>query len=136
LKYSALSKRRAILALFILYARLPGPYEQDPDLLSLRQALLHGLHSPLPASSRSVRWDTAKTWDSQLAAVGAERPSTLDGIEILSCLDALLVMIRPDMLYNEVIVKQRSKDGMERERKATEELLQRFLQENHYQFNI
>lgn len=112
------------------YARLPGPYEKDPDFVSLRHPLLHGFPSPLPASSRRVRWDTAKSWDSQLSEVGAERPSTLEGIEILSCLHALLDMIRPDMLCNEVIVKQRSKDGMERERKATEEPLQRFLQEN------
>jgi len=112
------------------YARFPGPYEQDPDRVSLRHALLHGFPSPLPASSRSVRWDIAEMWDSQLAEVGAKRPSTLRGIEPLSRLYMLLDMICPDMLCNEVIVKQRSRETMEQEKKVAEELLERFLQEN------
>lgn len=112
------------------YARLPGPYEQDPDRVSLRHALLHGFPSPLPASSRSVSWNMAEMWDSQLAKVGAQRPSTLEGIETLSRLYTLLDMICPDMLCNEVIVKQRSRETMEREKEAGEELLERFLKEN------
>ena len=112
------------------YARLPGPYEQDPDRVLLRHALLHGFPSPLPASSQSVRWDIAEMWDSQLAEVGAKRPSTLEGIETLSRLYMLLDMICPDMLCNEVIIKQRSRETMEQEKEAAEELLERFLQEN------
>lgn len=58
------------------YARLPGPYGQDPDRPALRHALLHGFPSPLPAASRSVQWKTAEMWDSQLAEAGANRPSS------------------------------------------------------------
>lgn len=112
------------------YARLPGPYEQDPDRVSLRHALLHGFPSPLPTPSRNVRWDIAEMWDSQLAEIGADRPSTLGGIETLSRLYSFLDMIRPDMLCNEVIMKQRSRETMEQEKKAAEELLKRFLREN------
>ncbi|KAK0122261.1 hypothetical protein ONS95_010511 [Cadophora gregata] len=112
------------------YARFPGPYEQDPDRVSLRHALLHGFPSPLPISSRSVRWDIAEMWDSQLADVDAERPSTLEGIEPLSRLYTLLDMICPDMLSNEVIIKQRSRKTMEREKEVAEEVLERFLKEN------
>jgi hypothetical protein len=66
----------------------------------------------------------------QLAEVGAKRPSTLEGIETLSRLYMLLDMICPDMLCNEVIIKQRSRETIEQEKEAAEELLERFLQEN------
>jgi hypothetical protein len=112
------------------YARLPGPYEQDPDRVLLRDALLHGFPSPLPASSQSVRWDLAEIWDSQLAKVGANKPSTLEGIETLSRLYTLLDMICPEMLCNEVIVKQRNREIMEQEKEVAEELLERFLRDN------
>jgi hypothetical protein len=105
------------------YARFPGPYEQDPDRVLLRHALLNGFPSPLPASSRSVRWDIAEMWDSQLAEVGAKRPSTLEGIEPLSHLYMLLDIICPD-------IEQRSRTTVEREKEVAEELLEKFLQEN------
>ena len=112
------------------YARLPGPYEQDPDLLLLRHALLHGIPSPLPAPSSSVRWDVVEMWDKQLAEVGAERASTIEGIETLSGLYELMEMMIPYMLCDEVIVKQRNRETMEREREEAEELLERFLVDN------
>ena len=112
------------------YAQFPGPYEQDPDRVLLRHALLHGFPSPLPASSRGVGWDMAGMWDSQLAEVGAKRASTLEGIGPFSRLYMLLDIICPDMLCNEVIIKQRSRATMEQEKEVAEELLERFLQEN------
>jgi hypothetical protein len=42
----------------------------------------------------------------------------------------LLDMICPDMLCNEVIIKQRSRTTMEQEKEVAEELLEPFLQEN------
>ncbi|KAK2758251.1 hypothetical protein FQN54_004096 [Arachnomyces sp. PD_36] len=112
------------------YARLPGPYEQDPDRVFLGNALLTGkFPSPLPASSKSVAWDIAEIWDSCLAKVGADRPSTIGEIEILSRLYMLVDTICPDMLCNEVIVKMISEETVEKEKEAAERVLERFLQE-------
>lgn len=112
------------------YARLPGPYEPDPDRAAFRHALLHGFPSPLPAASRTVQWDTAEMWDRQLAEVGANRPKTLEGIDALSFLHSLSDLLCPNMLCNEVIVKQRSIDSMEKEKEDIEQILEKYLQDS------
>lgn len=92
--------------------------------------MLYGFPSPLPVPSRSVEWETAKLWDSQLAYVNASRPSTVEGIEALSLLYELLEMMHPDMLCNEVIIAQRNRTAMEQEREVTEKLLEQVLHDN------
>jgi hypothetical protein len=109
------------------YARLPSLRDPDPDRIAFREALLHGFPSPLPSPTRSVQWDVAAIWDHQLAEVGADGPSTLADIEVFSYLYSLSDLICPDTLWNEVIVKQRSRQNMDKEKNETEKILDEYL---------
>ncbi|EJT79678.1 hypothetical protein GGTG_04762 [Gaeumannomyces tritici R3-111a-1] len=55
-------------------------------------------------------WDLAKAWEGSLEEVGAERPSTMAGIENISDLDAMLNAILPWQLDNPDFLAMQSED--------------------------
>ncbi|KAL8326133.1 hypothetical protein RB597_009105 [Gaeumannomyces tritici] len=59
-------------------------------------------------------WDLAKAWENSLKEVGAERPSTMAGIENIADLDALLNAILPWQLDNPDFLSMQSEDTVKR----------------------
>ena len=98
------------------YARLPGPKETDADRINLRAALLHGFPSSLPSVSRTVQWDLAKIWDEQLEQHNVSRARTIGEIEKISWLYSFREALCPSTLFEEVIVNQRAKYSLEKEK--------------------
>ncbi|MCJ1357022.1 MAG: hypothetical protein MMC33_007018 [Icmadophila ericetorum] len=75
-----------------IHGLLCGPYEKHADHRKIREYLLHGFPSSLPASepipvgyepkfgdSPRIQWTTLKTWDEELDARGVLRPRTVLG---------------------------------------------------------
>lgn len=114
------------------YARLPGPKETDVDRIHLRAALLqpHGFPFPLPSNSKIVEWDLARIWDEQLTQHKVSRPRTINGIKTLSWLYALGDALCPSTLLEDVIVRQRTKDSLGREKIDTAKMLSQYLEES------
>ncbi|EJT70659.1 hypothetical protein GGTG_11682 [Gaeumannomyces tritici R3-111a-1] len=59
-------------------------------------------------------WDLAKAWENSLKEVGAERPSTMAGIENIADFDALLNAILPWQFDNPDFLSMQSEDTVKR----------------------
>lgn len=113
--------------------QFPGPYSKQPEQLALRRALLDGFSSPLPSSEPDFQWwEVTKAWDDELARKGVHRPRTIKGIAELSGLYWLFEQICPFFLCNETVIKQRTKEQLENDRRETEELLIKYLEERGF----
>ncbi|CAH0023461.1 unnamed protein product [Clonostachys rhizophaga] len=110
------------------YARLPPPDEPDDQRAALRTALLKGFPDTLPPASPVVDWEVARIWDEQLAEVRASRPRTIPRIGAFSTVYALLDLLCPNSLCNQVIVRQRTEENMEKEKHAIGERLGKLLE--------
>lgn len=103
-----------------------GPYNDDAEQLSLRQAFLIGFPHPLPVSE-TVPWAIAKAWDGKLAHVGAQRPATIHGLPAISGLYWLSEQISPFILTNEMVMQRFTKEELETYRDKTAHLIQKYL---------
>jgi hypothetical protein len=112
------------------YARLPALHETDPDRVRLRHAMLLGFPSTVPPNSRSVDWKLASMWNDEFSKIGAIQPGVAEGIEGLAFVYSARDLIYPNTLSNQVIVNQRSRESLERERSETELLLDRHLRDH------
>jgi len=86
-------------------------------------------NTPHGISSLEVgKGEDAQIWDEELRRAGAERPSTIDGIEGLSGLKWLSEKLCPWMLSNEVVVGSKSDEALGKERGVVEGELVWFLE--------
>ncbi|KAI9760940.1 MAG: hypothetical protein M4579_001316 [Chaenotheca gracillima] len=115
-----------------VHGRLPGPYSVEAEQLALRQALLEGFPTPLPAQASDVNWRAAEAWDNELEHSGAQRPRTIKGIAALSKLYWLSGQICPFLLFNETIANDRSKEQHDKDKEDAEALLIQFLEDHGY----
>lgn len=120
-----------LLSSYPPYARLPNRYTSDAEQLTLRKALLTAFPDPLPPSTESVDWETAKLWDAQCSLSGAPVPSTLraSDVDVLSWLYEVLELLDPSMLTDPTMLRLRSgqKEKMMREKEEAEKVLDRAL---------
>ncbi len=64
--------------------------DTDEDAV-LRKAKLSGrFPSPLPPNSDEISWDVAKMWEDELEQLQVKRPSTIEGIDGVADVDAIL----------------------------------------------
>ncbi|KAM5450891.1 hypothetical protein MaudCBS49596_004000 [Microsporum audouinii] len=85
--------------------------DDDSEQMALRGAKLHGFPSPLPQSTKDgVQWEVAKAWECELEKLGVERPRTIDGIDKVADVDAVLRGILPWRLSNSDIVRLQSEE--------------------------
>jgi aminoglycoside phosphotransferase (APT) family kinase protein len=91
--------------------------DTHPDNEELRSAILSGkfrdADDTLPPADR-VKWEIAKAWDSALAAKGAIRPSSIQGIDKLERLREIEQALCPFHLSNEVMVERAKQKSPEK----------------------
>lgn len=100
----------------------------DSEELALHDAKLHGFPSPLPASTEDgVNWEAAKAWEDQLEMVDALRPSTIEGIDDVADIDAILRGIAPWRLTNSTMLRVQSEGVLTQLRDEGEKNLAKML---------
>ncbi|EEQ28075.1 conserved hypothetical protein [Microsporum canis CBS 113480] len=102
--------------------------DDDSEQMALRGAKLHGFPSPLPQSTKDgVQWEVAKAWECELEKLGVERPRTIDGIDKVADVDAVLRGILPWRLSNSDIVRLQSEEVKLGHREKCEKELRNML---------
>ncbi|KAL9119974.1 MAG: hypothetical protein Q9187_003472 [Circinaria calcarea] len=85
--------------------------DEDIDQLVLREAKLRGFPSPLPQSSENgVKWEMVKAWEDELEKSQVQRPRTIQGIEQVADVDAILRAIMPWRVTNSDILQMQSEE--------------------------
>jgi hypothetical protein len=102
-----------------------------PDDQQLQNAVLTGkFHlsdSAVFSLEAEIKWEIAKAWDSALAANNAIRPSSIKAVEKLEKLRNLEELLCPFALTNEVLVKYKSPEQLQKGRSETEAKLTAIL---------
>lgn len=85
--------------------------DEDTEQLALHNAKLHGFPSPLPPSSeKGVNWELAGAWEDELEKAEMLRPRTIQGIEHVADVDAILGAIGPWPLSNSNVLEMQSEE--------------------------
>ena len=83
--------------------------DEDTKQLALHDAKLHEFPSPLPPSSEErENWELAEAWEDELGKVQVLRPRTIQGIEQVADVEAILGAIGPWPLANVNILEMQS----------------------------
>lgn len=94
----------------------------------LRNAKLHGFPSPLPKSTKNgIDWQTAKLWEEELEKAHVSRPRTIEGIEKVADVDAILRGIMPWRVTNADMMRMQSNEVITRCRNEGEQQLIQML---------
>ncbi|KAF2021815.1 hypothetical protein BU24DRAFT_417453 [Aaosphaeria arxii CBS 175.79] len=84
---------------------------ESSEQTALRDAKLHGFPSPLPEDTEDgVKWDVAKAWEDELEKLDVKRPRTMEGIEKVADVDAVLRSILPWRVTNSDILRLQSEE--------------------------
>ncbi|TAQ88973.1 hypothetical protein B7494_g2714 [Chlorociboria aeruginascens] len=95
--------------------------DEASDQTALRDAKLHGFPSPLPQATLSeVKWDAAKAWEDELEKLDTKRPRTIEGIDKVADVDAILQTILPWRVTNSDIVRLQQEEVIMRCRNDNE----------------
>jgi hypothetical protein len=123
---------------------LPGRHEADEDMGKLRLALLEGFPTPLPESlpphtgpvkfgaKKHIQWHIAKAWTDELAHAGAQYPATIPYAEEVSALHWFSQEICPFYFLQEMWVKARGPEAVQKTMQEKEALLDSYLKEWGY----
>jgi len=82
---------------------------ESREQTALRDAKLHGFPSTPPENTEDVaKWDVAKIWEDELERLNVKRPRTMQGIEKIADVDALLRSILPWRVTNSDVLRLQS----------------------------
>lgn len=102
--------------------------DEDSEQLALRDAKLHGFPSPLPVSSdEGVQWEVAAAWELELERQGVLRPRTIEGIDKVADVDAVLRGLTPWRLTNSDILRLQSEEVIVQHREQCEKEIIKML---------
>ncbi|KUJ18237.1 APH-domain-containing protein [Mollisia scopiformis] len=102
--------------------------DEASDQTALRDAKLHGFPSPLSqATQDGVEWDVAKAWEDELEKLDTKRPKTIEGIDKVADVDAILRTILPWRITNSDIVRLQQEEVIMQCRNDNEAQLIRIL---------
>lgn len=102
--------------------------DEDTETIALRDAKLHGFPSSLPPSSEGgVDWDLVKAWEDELEKVQVLRPKTIQGIEHVADVDAILSAITPFRITNRDVMRMQSEEMKVNIRGDSEKILIKIL---------
>ncbi|KAI3316928.1 phosphotransferase enzyme family-domain-containing protein [Xylariaceae sp. AK1471] len=75
--------------------------DETTEDMAFRNAKLNGFPSPLPATEKDgIQWDLAKAWEDELEKLDVKRPSTIQGIDKVADVDAVLRAVLPWHISN------------------------------------
>lgn len=75
--------------------------DENSEQMVLRNAKLRGFPSPLPQSSEEgVDWELVEAWEDELEMAQVQRPRSIEGIEKIADVNAMLEMILPWRITN------------------------------------
>ena len=101
---------------------------ESKDQTALRDAKLHGFPSQSPtATEGDIDWDIARAWEEELERLDAKRPRTMEGIDKIANVDALLRSILPWRVTNSDILRLQSENVIMRCRNENEAQLVKLL---------
>ncbi|KAF2153428.1 hypothetical protein K461DRAFT_312807 [Myriangium duriaei CBS 260.36] len=113
--------------------RVPGPYDECAELVSLRKAMLgEGFPEPLPTDTDEVKWSAAKAWHDQLEERDMYKPTNLPGLDQLTGLVWLSEHLLPFKIVNEVVVGNSTEEQLARRKAELEVALDKYLTENGF----
>jgi hypothetical protein len=96
--------------------------------ITLRNAKLKGFPFPLPATKEDgIQWDIAKAWEDELEKLNVKRPSTIQGIDKVADVDALLRAVLPWHISNPDFLAMQPDGAVEYFRDRGEQQLIRLL---------
>lgn len=102
--------------------------DEDTEQLALHDAKLHGFPSPLPPSLKEkVNWALSDAWENELGKVHVLRPRTVQGIEHVADIEAILGAIGPWPLANVKILEMQSEEAKVKLRRNGEKKLIKIL---------
>ena len=91
---------------------------------ALREAKLPGSPSPLSQATKDgVKWDVVKAWEDELEKFDVKRPRTIEGIDKVADVDAVLRTILPWRVTNSDILSLQSEEVIVKCKKENEEQL-------------
>lgn len=95
---------------------------------TFRAAKLSGdFPEPLPPSTEEEQWELAALWEQECKRQGVKRPSSIEGIEGVADVHALLEAILPWHVTNNDILALQSEDAVAKHRKEGEVELAKLL---------
>ncbi|KAH9222213.1 hypothetical protein DL95DRAFT_354443 [Leptodontidium sp. 2 PMI_412] len=105
---------------------------ESADDASIRDAKIHGFSSVLSAqpecdSEKGSRWENLKTWEEALEYADVKRPSTMQGVEDVADVEALLGMVLPWRLSNGDALRRMDESAILKCREESEVALGKML---------
>jgi hypothetical protein len=102
--------------------------DEASEQTALREAKLHGLPSPLPPAIKDgVQWDVVKAWEDELEKWDVKRPRTIEGIDKVADVDAVLRTLLPWRISNSDILRLQSEEVIMKCRNDSEEQMVKIL---------
>jgi hypothetical protein len=102
--------------------------DESSEDMALRNAKLNGFPTPLPATKEDgIQWDLAKAWEDELEKLDVKRPSTMQGIDKVADVDAVLRAVLPWHICNVDFLQMQPDGAVEYFRNRGEEKLIKLL---------
>ena len=106
-----------------------GSGDEHSEQLALHEAKLHVFPSQLPVSTKDgVYWEAAKVWEDQLERAQVQRLRTMEGIDKVADIDAILRGITPWRVTNSYMMCVQSEEVIMKCRNEGEKHLIKMLQ--------
>ncbi|KAE9372473.1 hypothetical protein N431DRAFT_439578 [Stipitochalara longipes BDJ] len=102
--------------------------DEDSEQLAVHEAQLRGVPSPLPESSEDgVDWKVLKAWEDEMEKKQVKRPRTMEGMEKVAEVDALLQAVLPFHVTNTEKLNLQSEEDTVKHRYDGEKYLEKIL---------